>query len=440
MLARAIPKANATYAKRCMAMMAPQLEFPHTKSAEYKPMTPILSQETFNGSKYISREVNLPVVDLTMSIIGGSSRENLVEQGAANYLSIASLAGTGLRTPLGLQRDMQQNCFHYDSTADREQVTYSITTTTDQAELAMNTLAEIVFSAPANSYAHADNLKKVALVNGKNVNSQQITLELLHEAAYGETSGFGKSMYSRDVASLQFDDVNAYRNRVYNLNNLVIAGNGISMDNLKSLGDSAVKQFASSSSDSDAWTPSSYAGGEVRVRSNLDGEIESYASFGFNMPAGKQGQAYNVLTHLLNDALSQNGVCATAFSSPLSSGGLVGVHTCGDTSSITKAIEAASNTLKNIAQSAPSDVNPFCKSVTLDGFIALDNNGPAATRVMLAAGRHGVDAKTYSDARGVSAADVSAAAQALLKSQPSYAVYGTTAGAPSYSQVCSMLK
>ncbi len=66
--------------------------------------------------------------------------------------------------------------------------------------------------------------------------------------------------------------------------------------------------------------------------------------------------------------------------------------------------------------------------------------GDKAASVLLTAHLNGVAAQSFGDVRGVTKEQVVAAAKTVLKSQPAYAVLGTTAHAPTFPAICNAWK
>ena len=128
----------------------------------------------------------------------------------------------------------------------------------------------------------------------------------------------------------------------------------------------------------------------------------------------------------------------SAFSIPYSDGGLIGVYLAS--SSVTGAEELVAkvvNELKSIASSC--DVSAAVNKVTLSNMMALEG-GCSAVDLMLAAKTQGLDTMEYADVRNVSSKDVSAAAAAVLKSNPAVAVLGSTYGLPSFESIKSSMQ
>ena len=100
-------------------------------------------------------------------------------------------------------------------------------------------------------------------------------------------------------------------------------------------------------------------------------------------------------------------------------------------------MEAAAAELKSMSSNARVTDGDKVK-VTLSNLLKLE--GADVGVALLESAISGVSAETAADVRNVSSADVSAVAKAALGAVPSFAVYGTTAGTPSYATVTKMLK
>ncbi len=109
--------------------------------------------------------------------------------------------------------------------------------------------------------------------------------QLLHEAAFGEASALGSSAFASNLNKLAVADVLQYRASHFVQGNVVVAGNGISQDRL----DAAVNKGASAIPAGAARTQaaSAFVGGEVKVRTDLEGS--SRFGLAFHVPAGEAG-------------------------------------------------------------------------------------------------------------------------------------------------------
>jgi predicted Zn-dependent peptidase len=91
--------------------------------------------------------------------------------------------------------------------------------------------------------------------------------QLVHEAAYGENTPLGGSLYAADLDALCPTEVIAYRNRVFTAGNLRVAVSGnASAKDLKALTESTLSTgFAEGAN---AASKNEFVGGDVRVRAN----------------------------------------------------------------------------------------------------------------------------------------------------------------------------
>lgn len=110
--------------------------------------------------------------------------------------------------------------------------------------------------------------------------------ELLHEAAYGETSPLGASIFALNTGKICIDSVLAYRRAQFVAGNVTVAANGVSYDRLKGI--VAAHSGAISKNAPAAVAASPYTGGEVRVRRDLDGLTK--IGLAFPVPAGEAGK------------------------------------------------------------------------------------------------------------------------------------------------------
>lgn len=117
--------------------------------------------------------------------------------------------------------------------------------------------------------------------------------QLLHEAAFGEASALGSSIYAPNLKKLSVSDVLQYRAAHFVQGNVVVSGNGIAQERL----DAAVNQWASAIP-AGAARPvptSAFVGGEVKVRTDMGGA--SRFGLAFHVPAGDAG-TYITLLHI----------------------------------------------------------------------------------------------------------------------------------------------
>jgi hypothetical protein len=178
-------------------------------------------------------------------------------------------------------------------------------------------------------------------------------------------------------------------------------------------------------------TGAAYSGGDMKVRVDLGGE--THMGLGFPAP---DASACALLVAKLEAKLAAHGFKKGAVST-FHANGIFGVYASGDAAAATAALSAATTELKALAANADITDGDKAKA-TLANFLRLESG--AASAALLDATLAGVAPETAADLRKVSSADVSAAAKAALGAVPAFAVYGATAGTPSFATVTKMMK
>jgi predicted Zn-dependent peptidase len=314
---------------------------------------------------------------------------------------------------------------------------FSVNTPAEFVNFAVEKVTDALYSPPQFSHAVDERKSVAALDYDSLVSSPQTALtELLHEAAYGDGTPMGSSLYASDLKKLDVGDVMEYRLRNFKTNNLTVLANGLALTSLET----SVKSFLpSSETPSLTSIPSNFTGGSVRVRADLAGD--THVAVAFPAQAGSAGKAYTVLKEVLASRLKGSnsvGNYASVFSIPYSDGGLIGAY-CAS-SSVAGAEELISKVVRELKAIATScDVAMAANKVTLSNMMALEG-GCAAADIMLAASVQGLDTMEYADVRDVTAKEVSAAAAAMLKSNPAIAVLGATYGLKSFDSIKSSMQ
>ncbi len=187
--------------------------------------------------------------------------------------------------------------------------------------------------------------------------------QLLHEAAYGETSPLGGSLFAQNVDRLDYREVLDYRQKHFVADNIVVVASGMSHEKLQSLVEQHVvggKLSAGASSHTDielevgqirmASTPSAalstaspYTGGEAKLRQDLGGE--SHVGLAFPVPSGEASKPFLVLNALLAQKFGEENV----FLNNYSRGGLSGYYSFGEAAAVSAQLNAVIAEIKVIA-------------------------------------------------------------------------------------------
>lgn len=396
---------------------------------------------TSNGVKVISRQRDTATASLKFAVRGGSAAEKYEEKGSAHLWASVAFAGTGKQSGLRLMRNLENSGVTVRANAHRERIVLSSSSDASVADFAVSSIAESIMSPPRDNYVITENLRIAEYDRQQLATSPRLQItEMLHEAAYGEWSALGSSVFSDDHVDVKA--ARNYRSRVFTPENLVIVSDGgVSHEALKGFVGSAFpvsnEMNLASVTAKDKAPPApalNYKGGFLSQRSRLTNGA-ALAAVAFPLPSGPKSRAASVVARLLSNSLKQSGAAhkgaAGAFTSPYSKEGLVGVYASGSQESIKSVISSIAAELKSIA--AKVEPAEAANALSLDNFLAFENSG--AVDMILTAQTLGLSTADYLDVRNVTAAEVSAAAKDMLSAKITYTVLGNTYGAMSYEEV-----
>eukprot|EP01038_Epipyxis_sp_PR26KG_P004996 gene4996-6981_t len=430
--------------RRAISRFTRQLNFSSIATTEEFPvkvsLTPISpwpavlsSLKTDSGITLVTRDVYSPIVTLNFSILGGSSTESLKQKGAANLLANAAFAGNKDSSGLLVVRYLEFLGTKFSATSDKNKISYHVSVQADLVEPVVRCILSNIATPPAATYVYDDiksSLKFHYDAYAKDYTAQ--ILQLIDEAAYGEVSPKGSSIYASNLKKLTSDDVVEYRTSHFTRKNLVITANGISSDQLQPIVNNLSGVIIEGSPVVSPASP--YVGGEVKIRTDLNGK--TYTSLAFPVPTGTSESAkpFRVLEGLLAAKLKANKIPAKSF---FKDGSLIGVAFSGTPEKVSSTLELVLSELKAIANGGHNEgVNIIKNKLTVSNFLELD--GSKSVDQLLSAYMNGSEVSQVADLRSVSPESVSSAAQTVIKSVPSYAILGTTAGTPSYADVLKL--
>lgn len=425
---------RATFPKiRRLSTLVATEEFPFTAKFSPIPSTPAVITESVsgNGIKVVSRDAGVSGnVSLKFSLIGGSRLESSSEKGVSHLISVSAFVGTQKRSGLKLIRSLENIGASVSSSSDREKITYDLTTPAEHLNEAVAAVAESILLPPPFKHLVNERKEIAQLAYDSLKTTPQLLLsELLHEAAYGEATPLGASLYANDVNDITYENVLKYRSNNFVSGNLVVTSSGISHDALKSVIECHFNTIPNKTS---ALPSSPYLGGDIRVKTSSG---VTYTALAFETPVGTNAKAYTVLKAYLAAKLK-----SPTFIGSYSSGGLLGVYATGTAQEIAVQLQDAVAELKSVASGiiTTNKLNAVKNQLTLSGTLALE--GEATTATLLAASLSSQSAASYINVASVTAEDVTSAAKAVLASVPTYAVLGPTLGVPTWSVVEKLLK
>lgn len=401
--------------RRPMGTLAASEEFPGT------PVTvpgalgsgKISTKTLSNGVTVMAKDSTGGVVDLKISVKGGSSAECASTKGAAHLLSVGAFGGTANRSGLALCRSLEDLGATFSASADRSAISYNLSVSPENVEDAFSLVAEAVTSPPAATYV-LDELKSAVSDLYSSLSTSQQLSELAHSAAFGENSPLGGSIYASSASALSGAAALDYRAANYKAGNVVVSASGISADSLAGLAEAGL---GSMSGEAQVPPAVAYVGGSDKAKADIGGG--ALLSVALPVPANGSAQ---VLQTVLAGRLEGLPVHVSVHS--YASTGLLEVQ-----ASSIGMLEAAMNELKACAAGV-SSVDAYVSKLVLAHAVQLDGCGAAgAVESSAAAAR----------LSSVKAADVSSAAASALKATPTYTAIGDVAAAPSYDEVKALI-
>jgi len=146
-----------------------------------------------NGVTVASIETNGPTTSLGVVVRAGSRNETYENSGVAQMLRISAGLATKSKTAFGITRSLQQAGTGLVCTQGREHTLYTIQTTRDNTDLAVDCLTDTVSNQAFKPWELNDSLPRMKLELA-GISPATQALELLHLAAF--RSGLGNSLYS----------------------------------------------------------------------------------------------------------------------------------------------------------------------------------------------------------------------------------------------------
>lgn len=304
-------------------------------------------------------------MNLRFAVLGGSSTESAKQKGAAQFLAASAFTGNNQNSGLRVVRYLESLGATFNATADREkvwnwfvrgtfkliapQIVYEVSVLADQVDSAVSVVLSSIASPPLYNHVFEEHRPTVQLFyDALREEPTKFLNELVHEAAFGETTGFGSSVYAEDLKNLKVADILAYRGAHFVKENLVVAVDGVSSEEFKKILTAYAGQVPSGSAQ--AVGKADFVGGEVKVRNSSVGT--SHVALAFGIPAGPAGKAYEVLNATLASRLQKKKVCASTFQNKYHNGGFFGLQTRGEASDIDRILRASIDELKAIASDA----------------------------------------------------------------------------------------
>lgn len=398
-----------------------------------------------NGLTVASIETHGPITTLGIVVKCGSRNETYENTGISHALRINAGLGTKNFSQFGLTRNIQQLGASLTCTQGREHTMYTIQTTRDQTDIAMEYLADVVSSQMFKPWEINATLPRMKVELG-GLSPATVATELLHQAAF--RTGLGNSLYcpTHAVGTHKTDSLKQFVAKHFTAGRAAMVGIGISHASLTKYADLVGLEAGAGSGSS----PSKYSGGEIRQ--------EAGGNLAYVAIAGEAAGASNINEALANlllqrvlgtgnhikwgsgaGKLSQAASVATnaphavsAIGPMYSDAGLLGAMIVSDAASAGKVVGAVSAAIRT-ASVTDEEVLAAKKKLLADVYSIQDVAGQKAEDIgaqILLSGDVVPDTKIPDLVSSVSTADVQAAAKKLSNAKLSLAAVGNLSAVP----------
>jgi ubiquinol-cytochrome c reductase core subunit 2 len=338
-----------------------------------------------NGLTVASMENGSPVVTLGVVIKAGSRNETYDNTGISHTLRVAAGLATKKNSSFGICRNLQQAGASLVCTQGREHTLYTIQTTRDNTDLALDYLTDAVTNQAFKPWELNRNSARLRLELAQRSPATE-ALELLHQAAY--RGDLGNSLYSAPhrVGSHSTAALQEFVTKHFTTNRSALLGIGVSHSHLNKCSSllSGLEVGAGP-----AASPSTYYGGEIRsetggslayvtLATQCAGAInvaDCVASMLLQRVLGmgshvKYSSGQGRLTAAAASATSAN--CAvSALGQIYSDSGLLGAMVVSEAGAAGKAVGAVANAIRN-ATVTEEDVAAAKKNMLVEVYSMLE--------------------------------------------------------------------
>lgn len=397
-----------------------------------------------NGLTVASIENHSPVTTLGVAIKAGSRNESYDNSGISHALRIASGLATKKNSAFNICRNVQQVGGSLSCTQGREHTLYSVQCTRDSAEIGADFLADSVSGQVFKPWEVQRTLPRLKLELASRSGASQ-AMELLHQAAF--RSGLGNSLYCPDskVGSHTTAQLAQFTGKHFTAGRAAILGIGISHQALTKYAellqlDSGSGPAGLASKFNPAELRQETGGGlaYVCVAASAPGAVSVAEAMACLLlqrvlgtgPAVKYGASQGVLGQVATQA--GGNVAASGICQMYSDAGLLGGLVVSEAASAGKAVSAVVSALRSVSvteeQVAGARKQLLADIYTLmeDPLQTVENMG-----VQLLVSGDVMPVEKYPDViKGISTADVQAAAKKLAASPLAMGAVGNLSTVP----------
>ena len=446
-------------------------EFPNVPVAEGTPQTPGDAQTTTlaNGLRVVSRETHGAGSTLNLFVDAGSSREDdMTTAGASHFLQHLAFHSTESRSAIRMTRDLEHIGATASGAAAREHMKYTVSCLRGSVGAAIELLADSACNSTAPVWEVADVRQVVGWdIDEVEGDAQEVLSEMMHAAAYGETTPLGRPLYCprRALGDVSSDVLGSFMAKHYAAPRFVLSAAGVDHGELVALAEQHFGALGGDSGPSQAASP--YAGGDSRHRAHSPlthvalgfdagglkddllastGVLQMVLGGGGSFSPGGPGRGIQSrLSAAMASGNLEGADSAAAFTSLYGGGGLVGVYGTADAQSAGNLADAMGAEVCKLASAAPAEeeVQRAKNQLKASVLMNLETCGGIADdlgRQMLVNGAVGSPAAVCASIDAVSASSVQQAAQKAVASPVTVAAFGDVSSLPPYNTIAGMFK
>uniref|UniRef100_A0A7S3UY37 Alpha-MPP n=1 Tax=Aplanochytrium stocchinoi TaxID=215587 RepID=A0A7S3UY37_9STRA len=371
---------SAAQAQPSLDMELPGIPPLSPASAQPKPETKITTLA--NGLRVASEETYGQVSTIGMFIDAGSRYENDSNSGVSHLLEHMAFKSTENRSHLRLVRDIEDVGGTVGAASSRECIMYTGECLRDNVETIVDVMADSILRPALKPWDIEDQREVIGYeLQAMEQNAQALLTELLHSAAYGESTPLGQPLWcpERNLGKLNADTIRSFMSKTFLAKRMVLSGAGVDHDELVSLAEKYFADLATAPPAGEtepAMLPSPYKGGDRRVSGDspfthvaLCFDAGSWMSDdllelctlhlllggGGSFSAGGPGKG--MYSRLYTNVLNQHHWVdsATAFNSMYADAGLIGIYGTCLPQDAGRLVDVMSAELISIAGSAPGE-------------------------------------------------------------------------------------
>jgi len=224
-----------------------------------------------NGVTVASRQTFDAISCVGFLVKAGSRYLDPQISGIAHYMETNTFKETGNRTVLDTMRTLGGMGAQHSVQAFRDCTLYTVEVFPDDAEIALDVLADVTQNPTLNPVKVADAQNPYMWMRGDALqNPESEVPELMHQAAYG-SNGLGAPFFldENTINNVTSESIRNYYDTFYTPDRIVVTGTAIEHDRLVDL---AQKYFGElKGGETIAQEKASYVGGELRYKNAMDG-------------------------------------------------------------------------------------------------------------------------------------------------------------------------